>query len=400
MILFIVSAIAIFISYGIYGVQAQTPVASQVIALPSLYTYFKPTSPVYKESPFENSLTVSSAVDWNLLKDFNNDYSVYRDGGGSCALSNRSFFFFDDTTIYDSSGTFKGFATNSVSQARSYAHPGWLYDLTSSISTGIFPAIPFTTAEAVASETVSQRYALWTYTNCVAYSSTEAVHFWTVHKYTSSSSSSVVGTTMAKYSLDNVANTLTVTRDSQFIYGTKEYAYGSFANLVVNGAVYLYALDSTYSSGMDIHLAIAPAASVTNQSTWLYYNASTKTTSTTKPVPTGRDQAGAVISNSMPFSSGNIFFSAYHNSYLLVFFNNWIDSTFRILYSSTPVGPWSTSNKAILQVPIGKSYSYGAIVSPQNYQNNGQLAGQTLMLGYSYQSANATYPRAYVVSFD
>ncbi|KAK9489536.1 hypothetical protein V1508DRAFT_400744 [Lipomyces doorenjongii] len=67
-----------------------------------------------------------------------------------------------------------------------------------------------------------------------------------------------------------------------------------------------------------------------------------------------------VISNSMPFSSGNSYYSKYHNQYSLAFFNNWIDNTFRVLSAPTPAGPWTTDNKVLYETAQGESYNYGA----------------------------------------
>ncbi|KAK9251351.1 hypothetical protein V1507DRAFT_464708 [Lipomyces tetrasporus] len=49
----------------------------------------------------------------------------------------------------------------------------------------------------------------------------------------------------------------------------------------------------------------------------------------------------------MPYSTGFMFFSEYHNAYLLVCFSNRADSTFRVSYAPSPVGPWTTDDKVL-----------------------------------------------------
>ncbi|KAK9433306.1 hypothetical protein V1505DRAFT_362294 [Lipomyces doorenjongii] len=391
----------IFLAAAIYaGSIRGTPVASSTYPIPSIITPYNQTSPKFDAGKIQNSdFEVHDVLDFGILKDYNNEYSLDRDGGGSCSIGNRTFWFFCDTIVADSTGAFRGFTSNSVALALDYNHAGWLRDISASSTYGVFAAIPYTDEEATLSKDVFNRYAIWTYTDCVAVSDTSAVHFWEVVQYSSGVGPISRGTTMAVYNIDPDKNELTVTREEQFFYSGDGYAYGSFANVVVDGIAYLYALDSTYSSRQDVHLARAPVSQITDKSTWSYFDAASGEWSSTQPSASVRNAAAAVISNSMPFSSGNIYYSEYHNQYLLVFFNNWIDNTFRVLSAPTPAGPWTTDNKVLYETVEGKSYNYGAQSTPVYYQTGGELGGKNLMLVYTYLDVLSKYPKALKLKF-
>ncbi|KAK9323057.1 hypothetical protein V1517DRAFT_111234 [Lipomyces orientalis] len=376
-----------------------TPVASTTYPIPSIITPSNKTSPEYYTGKLQNSdFEVHDVLDWGILEDYNNAYTLDRDGGGSCTLSNRTFWWFDDTIVSES-GAFRGFTSNSVALALNYDHASWLRDISASSTYGIFSAIPFTEEEAENSKSIFTRYGIWTYTDCVVLSDTTAVHFWDVVQFTAGADTIDRGTTMAMYTLDPDNNELTVTREEQFYYTPGQYAYGSFANVVVNGIAYLYALDGIYSERQDVHLACAPVSQLTDNSSWRYYDAASGTWSSTQPSPSERNASAAVISNSMPFSSGNIYYSEYHNQYLLVFFNNWIDNKFRVLSAPSPVGPWTTDNRVLYDSPKGILYNYGAQSTPVYYQTDGQIGGKNLVLAYTYQDIGRKYPRAFKLKF-
>ncbi|KAK9318851.1 hypothetical protein V1517DRAFT_359620 [Lipomyces orientalis] len=191
---------------------------------------------------------------------------------------------------------------------------------------------------------VFNRYALWTYTNCDVLSDTTAVHFWEVVQFSSGVDAISRGTTMAVYNLDPDGSELTVTREDQFLLHGR-------------------ALE--------------------------YFDAASGEWSSTQPSPSERDASAA-----------KHLFSEYHNQYLLVFFNNWINNMFRVLSAPTPVGPWTTDNKVIFEAPEGKSYNYGAQSTPVYYQTDGETGGKNLMLAYTYQDFLSKYPKAMKLKFE
>ncbi|KAK9321886.1 hypothetical protein V1517DRAFT_353424 [Lipomyces orientalis] len=318
-----------------------TPAASASYALPSFLTPVRPApNPSYGVTPINTDFEVESVDILDKQEDPDNPLTIYRDGGGSCNIGNRTLWLFCDTLGYQND-TFKAMTDNSLSVARSFDDPSLLSDATSNSLTsyGWQPAVPFTDDEYPWRNWPSKRYAMWTYTNCLQINDNLAVHFFNLYKYSSIYSASSLGNTMVTLNFDPDADMLTVTRNMQVTFPPSTYQYGSFASMVVNGVAFLYALDSTYSGKKDIHVARVATNSLSQFDKYQYYDASTKTWSYTQPAPTERRQSAAVISNWMPYSTGSMFYSEYHNAYLLVYFSNWADSTFRVSYAPTPVGP-------------------------------------------------------------
>ncbi|KAK7204878.1 hypothetical protein BZA70DRAFT_187333 [Myxozyma melibiosi] len=381
---------------------AATATASTSFSVPTYTNPVRWSSQKYNVGAMSRAISVKGKEEYGALVDPSNTYQIYRDGGGSCTLNNRTFFVFDDTTAYTSatSGKLAGFASNSMGMVRDFDDPTALYDYTMSNSVGYFQPIPMSTAEATASKKTSTRYAFWTYTNCVQLSETSAAHFFHVKKYSSSSSSYVLGNTVAKYQIDSTSNIMGVKRWTQLAFANTTYAYGSFASMVVNHVVYLYALDSKYSSSYDVHVASVPADDFWDSSAYKYWDASTSTWSSDQPVPTARRKSSAVIQGTMPFSSGTVFYSEFHNQYLLIFFNGWVDSKFRVITAPTPLGPWNVTNTVIWETSPGKSYNYGGVAHPVFGAQEGATIGQKVRVHFSYQDKNGTtYPKVGRITF-
>ncbi|KAK9380055.1 uncharacterized protein V2V93DRAFT_336589 [Kockiozyma suomiensis] len=354
----------------------------------------------YNMGSMSRSISVKSRTEYGRMYDPDNTYSIYRDGGGSCTLNNRTFFVFDDTTAYRPDGSFGGFTSNSIAMVRDFDNPTELRDFSVSNTISDFEPIPRTAEETLTSKTLSKRYVLWTYTNCVQLGESAAAYFFALRKHSSSSSSYVLGNTAAKMQIDTSKNNLNVQRDTQLAFPAASYPYGSFANVVVNGVAYLYGLDSTYSNSYDVHVASVPVSKFWDTTKYQYWDASTSTWSYTVPVPTVRRQSSAAIQGTEPFSSGTIFYSEYHNQYLLIFFNSWVDSTFRVLTSPTPLGPWNVTNSVVWKTTPGRSYNYGGVAHPVYGSTPGATIGQKIGLHWSYQDEDGTtYPKFGSVTF-
>ncbi|KAJ8097259.1 hypothetical protein POJ06DRAFT_260928 [Lipomyces tetrasporus] len=378
-------------------VKRDTPsaVASVSYALPSLLTPVRQApSPSYGVTPNNTDFEIESFEEFGKQEDPDNPLTIYRDGGGSCSIGNRTIWFFCDTSGYQND-TFKAITDNSLSVARTFDEPSLLTDATSNslYSYGWNPAVPYTAEEYPWRNRPSKRYVMWTYTNCLQVSENRAVQYFHLYKYNSLSSTSDWGNTMATLDFDPDTEMLTVTRDKQVTFPNTTYEYGSFANMVVDGVAFLYALDTKYSSKKDVHVARVATDSLSQYDTYQYYDASTKTWSYNQPQPTARRQSAAVMSNYMPYSTGSMFYSEYHNAYLLVYFSNWADSTFRVSYAPSPVGPWTTDDKVLYTVPQGPGgYDYGGVAHPQYYQDG--PSGKALLVHYSYRDTSYTYTKA------
>ncbi|KAK9448435.1 uncharacterized protein V1518DRAFT_428210 [Limtongia smithiae] len=375
---------------------------SSVFAIPSLLTPYVATTPKLEVSPESGSFSVKSVSNYGEMAYYASTWTIYRDGGGSCTLNNRTLWLFNDANAYTVSGdVFAGAATNSMSIATSFDHPGSLKDLTISSAVGYFPATPWWgTEESQYATSPSHRYALWTYSNCVQLSSTSAAHFFLVNKFSSVTSSKQYGNTMVLYSMNESTGKITVTRPMQYAFQNTSYPYGSFANVVVNGYAYLFGLDRLYSTNLDVHLAQVYTGYISNLAKYRYWNAETKAYETTLPVPTARRKAAAVIQSSIAFSTGSLFFSEYHNAFVLIYFSSYEDSTFRLIRSPSPLGPWNTTSVTLYKTTIGVGYNYGGLAHPQYFQSIAGIAGKSVMLHYSYQSASGTYPKAMTLTFN
>ncbi|KAK9448436.1 uncharacterized protein V1518DRAFT_317844 [Limtongia smithiae] len=377
-----------------------TSAYSSVFAIPTILTPYDRTSPKLSYSPVEGSFSVASVTDWGKLKDYSSTWTIYRDGGGMCTLNNRTIWIFNDANAYTSSGVFAGAATNSMSLANTFSNASLLTDFTIGPSVGYFPATPWWgTTESQYATSPSHRYALWTYTNCVQISATSAVHFFGLNKFSTTTSSTYYGNTMAIFGINESTGKINVTRPSEVFFPNTTYPYGSFANVVVNGYAYLFGVDKTYSSSLDVHLAQVYTGYITDITKYRYWNAGTKLYETTQPTPTARRQSAAIIQSGIAFSTGSMFYSEYHNAYLLIFFSNYVDNTFRLMSSPSPLGTWNVTSATLYKTTPGVAYNYGGLAHPEYFQSDSDVVGKSLMLHYSYQSSAGTYPKALTLTF-
>ncbi|KAK9385967.1 hypothetical protein V1515DRAFT_640054 [Lipomyces mesembrius] len=241
--------------------------------------------------------------------------TIYRDGGGY------------------SDGTFKAMTDNSLSVARSFDNP---------------------------------RYAMWTYTNCLQATNNRAVKFFNLRKYNSIWSASDLGNTMVTLDFDPDTEMLTVTRDQQVTFPPTTYAYSLFASMVVNG------VDSTASI-----LPIPTRWMSTSPELLSIASQITKILLSHCPLHDADQRWSSRIG--CRTRRGSMFYSEYHNAYLLVF---------RVSYAPSPVGPF------FYTLPSGpRRYDYGGVAHPQYYQYDGP-SGKALLLHYSYQDTMYTYTKA------
>ncbi|KAK9453600.1 hypothetical protein V1511DRAFT_59245 [Dipodascopsis uninucleata] len=375
--------------------KRSTPVAQKSFSLPDKFTPFKSGKPHFTipGSVIADRFKVSSCVDEGELRDYSHNLVIHRDSPTMCNIGSRTLWFFDDTFVYNN-GEFFGAAANSVAIANSLSEPAQISDISVSVSDGVTVAIPWTSSEAAIQYDVSERYALWAHAPCIPLGNNKAVHFWGLCKFNGSLEATALGYSSVTYEYEEDTGSLTIVRDEVVSNSGSNYVYGGFASLVVNTVIYLYALDSGYSGKYDIHLAKVQRMQYYDQSKWEYYDAATKSWSAEKPVPTGRRQSAAVISGPMPFSTGNIFYSQYHNAYLLVFFTEWADNTFYALTAQSPTGPWSDSVITLQKTtPGANGYNYGGQASPIFFEGaeESNQVGKELLLTYTYQDSTTSW---------
>ncbi|KAJ8096473.1 hypothetical protein POJ06DRAFT_229376 [Lipomyces tetrasporus] len=359
-------------------VSAETTAVSTAFPVPSILTPHYDTTPDYEVSPPSHlSFTVAYLTDWGNLTDWSQSstISTRRQGTATfCSIQNRGFWLFGSTSTKALATGVTTVFSSSISLAKTFAHPGWLVD----IPADVWPPIPLTADEQEVTTTFHMRFSTEPHTHCVVVGSNKAIQFWDASL--SVRCGQVAGTSMAVYQLNAESNVLTVTRRAALTINRNEYRYGSFATIVVAGHVYLYALDNRGSGAyQDVHVARAPSATVEDKSKWRYWDRGAGTWSPTEPLPTTRRQSAAVISlppENFFLESASVFYSAYHNSYLLFFLMD--DSvSLRVKYSPTPLGPWSTDDKIVYTFPARVA---SALVTPVPFQSGSQIAGQIILV--------------------
>jgi hypothetical protein len=91
---------------------------------------------------------------------------------------------------------------------------------------------------------------------------------------------------------------------------------------------------------------------------------------------------------------GDFFFSAYHNTFVIVFSDTFVDGLFRASYSTSgePRGPWTTP-VTIYRPPIPSQCSSGSYDYAAHVHYGVDPTGATLLLSYSSCSAYVSMAR-------
>ncbi|KAK9490382.1 hypothetical protein V1508DRAFT_425027 [Lipomyces doorenjongii] len=362
-------------------VSAATLAASTAFPVPSIITPHYDTDPLYEVSPPAHVDFKVAYVDyWGELTDSSRTprFSIENsDLATFCSLQDRGFWFFGYTSSVEIDSYQVTSFSSSLSLAKDFAHPAWIVD-----NWAHWPIIPRTAEENEVSVTYSTDITVNASINCAVVGPSKAIQFWNMRL---SYCGPFAGTSMVVYEFYPAYNSLKITRPITITLTPDEYQYGSFATVVVKGVVYLYALDTSQDGyHRDVHVASAPAATVEDKSTWRYWDQGAGAWLSTEPVPTARRQSAAIISLPAQTSfrdSASIFYSAYHNSYLLFFLND-SEDRLRVKYSSTPLGPWSTDDIIVFSFPASVQH---ALVTPVPFQNGSDIAGQRVLISsYGY----------------
>ncbi|KAK9449013.1 uncharacterized protein V1518DRAFT_416951 [Limtongia smithiae] len=377
------------------------PYAQRQWTLPDYRTPYYTVYPPLDAGNATRDFVVQQVDELSGLQDYGTTYMQYRDGGGACQVNNISFFVFSDTTtMCMTTGDWVCFTSNSLATNAATNQPQQLADISASPENKCIDFTPFSEYELTENENYWTRFALWAFSDCVTVNDTFAVQFFQVERFYGWTSYFLAGSSMGQYSLDLDNNNLTVTRESQYFFMNTTYTYGSFATLTVNDTAYLYGLDEFYSDRSDLHLARVLLTGITDVSQYEFYNAATEEWESSAPYVTSRREDAAAMQSNIPLSSGSFYFSEYHNQYVFIFFSNYVDNTFRLMTSPTPWGPWNMSDDALYYATPGPNgYNYGAAAHAMYYQTDGEAAGKTVLLHYSYAGEHGTYPRAARLTF-
>ncbi|KAK9372086.1 uncharacterized protein V1513DRAFT_453515 [Lipomyces chichibuensis] len=391
------SILIIFITLLKLVFATATPVSTS-FPVPSILTPHFEDSPSYSVTPRNVKFKVASVTNYGNLNDnsINSSYIIKTSFPPTlCSIQNRTFWFAGQTTIQDSSHfNLISSSITSVAIELTFSPPTSIRELSTRPEFSWSSVIPLTSTEKAISLAYNQNTTFYPRVHSSFINGSSAIQFWDV-KSLSSLCHSNAGTTMIIYTLDSMTNTLTVTRPAPVYQKYNvQYEYGSFATLTVQGTTYLYSWDTfTIGDGWhkDVHVAAAPASSIADKSTWKYYNKGTQTWSSTEPLPTSRRQTAAILTlDDVPdydgpdfFVSASIFYSKYHNAYLLVY--TAVDNRLvRVRYASTPVGPWSSPGIEILDgTPYSNNFAT-VLASPIISQTDGNVGGKSLLLTTNY----------------
>lgn len=177
------------------------------------------------------------------------------------------------------------------------------------------------------------------------------------------------------------------TRLVQALFYVGEPQFGKFDMLKgPDGFTYLFASDQT---GVKVaRVTTSPALAITDRRQYQYYNGR----SWTSTMPALNDASANIFNfQVMPFAgvivsiySGEIFFSPYHNTYLIVFMDGFVDGTFRVAYSTNGqiTGPWSSVTDLYQSARVPKAsnqWNYAGHAYPGRDES-----GATLALSYTY----------------
>ncbi|KAK9327113.1 hypothetical protein V1520DRAFT_284033 [Lipomyces starkeyi] len=359
------------------NISAATTAASTAFPVPSIITPHFDTDPSYEVlPPAKTGFVVAYVDDWGHLMDWSRSprISTERQGIATfCSIQNRGFWFFGNTSTQDTVSQYTRFFSSSISLAKDFGHPGWIVD-----DYAEWPSIPRSPEETEFEDIYGMTFAAIPHTHCAVIAPSKAIQFWDMRLDICGGQTD--GTSLVIYEFFPAFNVLKVTRPTMISLTPHEYRYGSFATVVVKGVVYLYALEISGSGAyQDVHVASAPSATIEDKSTWRYWDQGAGTWSPVEPLPTSRRQSAAVISlpPGIYFNDGgSVFYSEYHNSYLLFFLTqDYVN--LRVKYSPTPLGPWSTNDQIVYTFPLQIST---ALVTPVPFQSGTAIAGQTLLV--------------------
>ncbi|KAK9452494.1 hypothetical protein V1511DRAFT_513781 [Dipodascopsis uninucleata] len=387
---------------AVVSAAVTTSTAETSYPVPSIINqYGKTLSPSYSVgSTLHTNFKVYDTLDFGYLNDWSNGYKLYREAGGLCSLSGRNIWFLGKTKVLNkATGKTVSTVDSSGTISTTFQH-AWTLDFTANLTTGIFDPIPYTLAEQDANTKDSSKVSLYSHAHCVQISDTEAAHFWMKSHHVDLVSSKTDGNTLAYYKLDPATNKLNVRRDSSVFFPYTTYSYGSFANVVVNGIAYLYAIDTRHLN-YDIHVAAVPVDKIKDIKSYTYYDASNGQWSSVQPLSDSRREKHAVVSYWLGFRSGSVFYSEYHNAYLMVFFSNLQDNKFRVFYSTTPVGPWKGPT-TIYSSKTGALLNDHGLATPIYYDNTYDLlpSGKEILLTYTHTVfGDEKYVKAIKVKF-
>jgi hypothetical protein len=383
--------------------------ATTPAALPSELLTLTANTLLITDSPISNVNGVLN-VTGQALSDLSTTPVMSRDGGRGGYLNGEQIFLFCDTGTYapGTGNAAQSFRSNSVTvdkgrkattgEAAVFEDPVGQWETALGSQRGF---VPMTDAEAAYTAAMGgkARYAIWAGSSIVPYNCSTAVVYASIYYITAGSEDfEYVGNTLLYIAHDKVSGPI-ATREVKQMFTTNEIAWGSFGGIRSYGANGAGGNDGKiYFLGNNVYKSIlvsrVDADSVNEKTAYEYWNGSEWTSS--MPDPT--NAPGSIMQGS--FSSGDIFYSPYHRTYIFIYMNNFIDNTFYYRYLKAPsaVSPpsdatdedsveaivkyeWS-EEQTLLKVPAGPTgkYTYAGGMQAGYYGEDDITNGGTKML--------------------
>ena len=158
-----------------------------------------------------------------------------------------------------------------------------------------------------------------------------------------------------------------------------EVHYGTFSttNSIDGEHILLFA---TVNNGKSINLARAPISRPVDRSKYTYWNG--KTWSRQAPSPT--NTKAHVVSDARIIACGDFLFSAHLKTWLIIYFDASLDSTFYLRYSTSgdAQGPYSKPIVVLRTVPKKGDFNYGG-----HAYGGYDKTGQSVILSWTYRTA-------------
>ncbi|KAK9459362.1 uncharacterized protein V1516DRAFT_512189 [Lipomyces oligophaga] len=351
--------------------------AQGTVVLENLPVYDTPityTDPSYEVSPQKLDFTVSKVATWGSLTDWKSKHnssvahitSYEYNAVTFCPIGNHSFWVSGLTAVDKEEpdfGIYDGFPSY-VSVGMSPLHvTNVVSDLDAwwtNTSDGLEAFMSFASGD-FSSVTTPIDEPL---TVCVPINSTTSIHVWNYYmEFYEIDVPQSVGSFLVSYTLSDDGKTLTTYRPkkryTQAAGFGNDYLWGKWASIKVEDYIYLYVVDvSSEGNSQDLLVARAPVEDVMDISSWTYYSANNATWLTTAP-ELGESRKDTLAIYSLPddiqfatsgeshTAGGSIFYSEYHDAYLMVFVASDDTTKYIIEYAPTPVGPWSTDRHVL-----------------------------------------------------
>lgn len=167
-----------------------------------------------------------------------------------------------------------------------------------------------------------------------------------------------------------------------FIDG-EEPQYGTFAT------TYHSSEDAMYMLSSDGRIAKAPWSTLDDKSTYTYWTGGSNYGSVSTDGAQLVDADNNNLSGSMcGWATGDIFFSAPNNNWVVIYMTSCVDSTFYMRYSLTGniEGPYSDDMKVLATTPGAGGYSYAGHAY-QHFMGDG--SGSEVLLSWTIQAGDA-----------